>query len=148
MNLSATDRRNLRTLLLMSVFEPESIGARIAKARQEAGLTQEQLAALVGIVTRTVQNHESGTTAQYRHIKLYAAVLGRPEAWFIHGDADDEEEARLAAEVARQGRLLERIAEALEVDVQDDRPDAQSQPGAAQQAGRGRRPRSGAARSD
>lgn len=92
MKLSATDRRNLQTLLLMSVFEPEAIGQRIAQARKEAGLTQEELGDVVGLATRTVQNHEAGATAPYKHLRAYASVLGRDPSWFIHG----EDAARLA----------------------------------------------------
>lgn len=87
---SATDVRNLRTLLLLSVFEPEDIGARIAVARREAGLTQEELADLVGVSTRSLQGYESGDVIPYRHMEKLAAVTRRSVAWLLHGDIENE----------------------------------------------------------
>lgn len=74
-HLSATEVRNLRTLLLTDVLAPQEIGRRIKAAREEAGLRQEDLADLVGLGTRTIQNYEAGSTKPYTHLRKIAAAL-------------------------------------------------------------------------
>lgn len=106
-NLSATEARNLRTLLLLSVFAPEDIGARIAQARREAGLTQEELADLVGVSTRSLQGYESGDVVPYRHLGKLGEVLSRPVAWLLHGEAAEDE----ATNAERLERIEAQLAE-------------------------------------
>lgn len=64
------------------------VGARIAEARQAAGLTQEQLAAEVGIDRTAVTKLESGKrevdSLELAHI---ARALGRPVAYFVEADS-------------------------------------------------------------
>jgi transcriptional regulator with XRE-family HTH domain len=105
--LAATELRNLRTLLLLSVFEPEDIGARIAAARHEAGLTQEELADLVGVSTRSLQGYEGGDVVPYRHMQKLAEVTRRPAAWLLHGDAAEDERTN----AQRLDRIEEQLAE-------------------------------------
>jgi HTH-type transcriptional regulator, cell division transcriptional repressor len=87
--LSSQDARNLRTLLLLNVFEAEVIGERIARARTEAGLTQEELAELIGVSTRSLQGYEAGAVKPYRHMAKLSSTLNRPVAWFLHGEEED-----------------------------------------------------------
>ena len=94
--LSATNTRNLRTLLLLTVFAPEEIGGRIAIARRETGLTQEEAADLVGVSTRSWQGYELGEVVPYRHIDRISTVLNRTIAWLLHGDKGVGPEDRLA----------------------------------------------------
>jgi transcriptional regulator with XRE-family HTH domain len=84
--LSATEARNLRTLLLLNVFEPQEIGDRIKRARERAGLTQEELGDLIGVSTRQVQNYEAGESKQYSRLKQIAAVVGTTPEALLHGD--------------------------------------------------------------
>lgn len=107
-NLSATEARNLRTLLLLSVFEPQDIGARIATARKEAGLTQEELADLVQVSTRSLQGYEAGDVVPYRHINKLGEVLQRPVGWILHGESEPEETRldRIEAQLAEIRGLL------------------------------------------
>jgi transcriptional regulator with XRE-family HTH domain len=128
--LSATDTRNLRTLLLLSVFEGQEIGARIKRAREEKGLRQEDLADLINVSTRTIQGYEAGETSQYRRLKAIGEVTGRPVEWFLHGDRPEDVEAttvaELRAEVAAVRLLVERILERL--DGPETRPAARGRP--------------------
>ena len=120
--LSATDARNLRTLLLLSVFEPQDIGARLKHARLEAGLTQEELADLVGVSTRSWQGYEAGDVVPYRHMTRIAEVTRRPLAWLLHGDDDppvrpdwlDPLRGELADGVARLNAVVEKLEAQLE----------------------------------
>lgn len=89
-NLSATEARNLRTLLLLSVFEPQDIGARIAAARKQAGLTQEELGDLIGLSTRSVQGYEAGDVPPYKHLDKISEVVRRSVGWLLHGETEIE----------------------------------------------------------
>ena len=99
--ISATEARNLRTLLLLNVFEPQEIGARIQQAREKAGLRQEDLADLIDVATRTVQNYEAGDTKPFAKLKLIAEATGTPVEWLLHGDPEDGVVAGLDADELR-----------------------------------------------
>jgi DNA-binding XRE family transcriptional regulator len=75
-----------RTRKVGSAAELEEVGSRIAKARNAAGLTQQQLADQIGVTRRSVQGYEAGRVAPYRHLDRLAEVLGRPRAWFLPDD--------------------------------------------------------------
>lgn len=69
------------------------IGARIEQARHEAGgMTQAELASLVGVAvqanggSRSVQAWEAGDYIPYRYLKQLESALGKPAAWFLHGE--------------------------------------------------------------
>ena len=70
----------------MSQFEARAIGERIAKARNEAGLTQEEMAELASFSKRSLQDYEAGVTIPYRHMREIGAILNRQVPWFLHGD--------------------------------------------------------------
>lgn len=46
----------------MSYFTAAKIGTALAKARVEAGLSQREMAHLIGMTERTVQNWEKGVS--------------------------------------------------------------------------------------
>lgn len=65
----------------------KEIGKRIAEARHEAGgMTQEELAALIGVSPRSVQAYELGEVIPYRQLRDLEQKLGKPVAWFLHGE--------------------------------------------------------------
>jgi HTH-type transcriptional regulator, cell division transcriptional repressor len=67
-------------------MEPDGlVGARLAGARREAGLSQRALAATLGVTPRTVQNYESGKIVPYRHLASLSALLGRTASWLLTG---------------------------------------------------------------
>jgi DNA-binding transcriptional regulator YiaG len=59
--------------------ERRRLGRRIARARAAAQLTQQQLAAELGVTRRSVQGYESGAVAPFRHLDRLAQVLECPE---------------------------------------------------------------------
>lgn len=68
------------------------IGLRIKQARKEAGgMTQRELAEILGVTERSVAAYEQGLTVPYRFGGKLEEALGRPVAWFWYG-----EEAMLA----------------------------------------------------
>ncbi|WP_232036135.1 LexA family protein [Burkholderia stabilis] len=60
----------------MSAMEQEDIGAKIAKAREEAGLSQSDLARELGISPQAVQKWESGGKPRPNRLSQIAAILG------------------------------------------------------------------------
>ena len=107
---AATKSRNFRTFLLMSQFEGKAIGARIALARNEAGLTQDDLAGSASFSRRSLQDYEAGVTVPYRHLREISALLNRLPEWFLHGDPT------ISMEREAQVQMLDRL-EALEGQV-------------------------------
>ena len=102
---SATRGREIRTLLLMAAMEAKEIGARIAQARNEAGLTQAELADLAPFSTRSLQNYEAGESVPYAHMRFFSEVLKRPVPWFLHGETEQPE---------GQNERLERMEQMIE----------------------------------
>lgn len=98
-NLAATNTREFRSFLLVAQLEAKEIGERIAQARNEAGLTQDELVELATFSKRSLSDYERGATIPYRQMREISKLLDRPVEWFLHGDKVDESEAlgRLAA---------------------------------------------------
>jgi transcriptional regulator with XRE-family HTH domain len=113
---AATIARNLRTFLLVSQFEAEAIGARIAQARKEAGMTQEELAALASFSKRSLQDYEAGITIPYRHLQELGTLLRKPVDYFLHGEPERIETDRLKNledQMAEANSRLRRLEELL-----------------------------------
>lgn len=62
------------------------VAARIVSARKEEGLTQVELAELIGVSNRSMQGYENAEVIPYRKMKDLARVLNRPVEWLLHGD--------------------------------------------------------------
>jgi len=61
-----------------------SIGIRIQQARQELGLTQEELAARLGCTQAALSNYELGKRRLYlASLEQIAEVLGKPLSYFL-----------------------------------------------------------------
>jgi PAS domain S-box-containing protein len=60
-----------------------AIGARIASARKQRGLTQEELAQRLGVTRRSVQTYESGRVVPYKRLPDIAAALEQPVSSFL-----------------------------------------------------------------
>jgi PAS domain S-box-containing protein len=62
------------------------IGARLAQARKQAGLTQKALAESLGVTRRSIQGYEAGTVVPYKHFDRLGELLGRTAASFLGGE--------------------------------------------------------------
>ena len=82
------------------------VGRRIARARKEAGLTQEELAARVGVTRRSIQGWEAGSIAPYRHLDRLAAALGRRREWLVAEQPTDDLPHGMPAELKAELRNL------------------------------------------
>lgn len=104
-----------------SVEEKErqkAIGARITQARHECGgMSQEELAMLIGVSVRSIQAYESGDVVPYRFMRQLENVLDKPMAWFLHGDvavrAQDDQLTAIREELAALRSAFERLVEKL-----------------------------------
>ena len=65
--------------------EKRAVGKRVAQARRRAGLTQKQLADLVGVGERAVQGWELGQSHPYRRLATLERVLNIDRDWLLHG---------------------------------------------------------------
>lgn len=99
-----------------------TIGRRIAQARREAGLTQEELGRLIGVTTRSVQGYEAGNVIPFRHLSKLESATGKSRGWLLYGDDDSESVgevatalAALVAQIAEDAERIARAAEQLEL---------------------------------
>ena len=78
-----------------------SVGLTIKKLRQEKGLTQEELGALLGVKKAAVQKYESGQVQNLKHstIKRLCEIFGKNPAVFIFNEVEMLNEEQLAQEV-------------------------------------------------
>ena len=70
----------------MERVEGEAIGARIKQARDERGMTQEDLAAMASFSKRSLQNYEAGVTVPYKHMAEIGRLVNRQQEWLLYGD--------------------------------------------------------------
>jgi transcriptional regulator with XRE-family HTH domain len=103
--------------------EAGGIGSRIARARKERGLTQEELAALIGVSARSIQGYEAGKVVPYRRLTQLAEITNCEVGWILQGDvaatagSDPEVVDRLVIaveEVSAEARRIRVAAERLE----------------------------------
>lgn len=65
----------------------KAIGKRIAQARLEAGgMSQRELAELIGVTERSVSAYEAGDVVPYRFLSKIEEALQRDKAWILYGD--------------------------------------------------------------
>jgi len=70
-----------------------SIGMRIQQARQELGLTQEELATRLGYTQAALSNYELGKRRLHiANLEQIAQTLGKPLSHFIESPSASEEE--------------------------------------------------------
>ena len=68
------------------------IGARIQQAREELGITQQELAARLGCTQAALSNYELGKRRLYlANLEKIASVLRTPLGYFTEPDADEDD---------------------------------------------------------
>ena len=103
----------------MPELNPKEIGRRIALARKEAGgMTQDQLADLLDVSTRSVQEYEAGIRVPWRFFpRLEEIYVDKTLRWFLYGEQPPSLPSELFGEQLRlvEVRLgrLEELAQAL-----------------------------------
>ena len=85
------------------------IGKRIQHAREESGLTQEELASRLGCTQSALSNYELGKRRLYLNVlSQIAQVLNKPLDYFMESpvENDDDEVARLLTDPQLRAILL------------------------------------------
>lgn len=116
MNSWTTNSRTFRTFLLLMELEPDRIRARLRQARKETGLSQADLAELLGVHKRTIENYEN-VRVPWDHLNDYARLTNRPVEWFLYGEAalpPEGEVAALTSTVETMTGELQQIRERLD----------------------------------
>ena len=93
------------------------VAKRISQARREAdGMTQRELADLLGVTERSVAAYESGEVIPYRFMRDLEKFLNRPVGWFLHGDnaLDTEHDQQFEILLAEIKKLRTELKRALE----------------------------------
>ena len=89
-------------------LKAREIGKRIALARNEAGgMTQRELADLIGVTERSVSAYERGEVVPFRFIRQLESALARPAAWFLYGE--DIEQIAPGEVVANQAMIIKKL---------------------------------------
>jgi transcriptional regulator with XRE-family HTH domain len=95
--------------------EMESVGARIARARVESGLTQAELAEVLDLTPRSVQGYEAAERVPYRHLRAIAAATRTSPTWLLTGNETPASRQELADLAAHEiGRIADRLIDALD----------------------------------
>lgn len=90
------------------------IGNRIAEARREAGLTQDEVAKQLGVSERAVQDHEAGKVIPYRYVRDLERILGRSAHWLLHGkEASSVDASEILTEVRALRTEVRDLAQAV-----------------------------------
>jgi transcriptional regulator with XRE-family HTH domain len=85
--------------------QQREIGARIAAARREAGLTQHALAERLGVTTRSVQNYEAGVSIPYKHLRRIETLARKRPGWIL---ASEPANQTLAETIEQLEAVMER----------------------------------------
>ena len=103
----------------MGELDRAAISVRLAQARAEVGLSQVEMAELLSVHFRSIQNYESPRmhAIPFDRLDRWAQISGRPKEWLLHGDeprivADDRLEA-IEEELRRISVGLERLEDLL-----------------------------------
>lgn len=72
-------------------MQAKTIGERLIAARKEQGMSQQEVADLIHVSSRSMQAYESDDVVPYRYLRELAEVLEKPMGWILHGDDAPEE---------------------------------------------------------
>ncbi|MCK9229696.1 MAG: helix-turn-helix domain-containing protein [Syntrophales bacterium] len=91
----------------------EEIGRKLQKAREEAGLSQDDLARKLGCTQASLSNYELGKRRLYlAELQRIGNLLGKPVTYFLEG-SEDRHPANSDYDTILKDPLAQRIIEAL-----------------------------------
>jgi len=94
------------------------VGRRIQRAREQAGLSQAELASSIGCTQSALSNYELGKRRIYlTNLEQVARVLKKPLSYFIESPSDSY--SRNQTLLLEDRRLREMLMEAAELPVED-----------------------------
>jgi transcriptional regulator with XRE-family HTH domain len=117
---------------LMAELDRAAISLRLGQALQEAGITQQEMAELLHVHKRSVEDYVSPkiTTVPFDRLDEWARIARTTKEWLLHGDQPEpatvEEIRQLRSDVAELRAQVERVLELLLPG--EDAPRASSRP--------------------
>jgi transcriptional regulator with XRE-family HTH domain len=97
-------------------IDPIEIGRRIAQARAESlGVTQRELAELLGVSLQAVQQWERGARSPVRQLNRLARALGVSRGWLLWGDTDEPAAHGLKKRVAANEEAIGELTRAVDM---------------------------------
>ena len=78
-------------------MNPQEIGNRIARERRRLGLSRLQLAEMLDISQRSMQDYERGIRVPFAYFPKLEAIFDRPIGWILYGPGPGATYADLAA---------------------------------------------------
>jgi transcriptional regulator with XRE-family HTH domain len=103
----------------MTEFQKREFADRLAQARDEAGLTQDDAARAVGVTQRSWQSWEAGESIPFKRLANIADVVGRSKEWLLHGDPQEPLGQDLMAALMENNALLRRLLDERKRDAED-----------------------------
>lgn len=86
------------------------MGPRLKVARENAEITQEELAGRVGVLVRSVKAWESDKAVpRANRLQMLAGILGVSLGWLLEGREDEFMESQSAGPEAAMQKELERL---------------------------------------
>lgn len=72
-----------------------TIGERLIAARKDQGMSQQEVADLIHVSSRSMQAYESDDVIPYRYLRELSEVLEKPMGWILHGEDAPEDGGEL-----------------------------------------------------
>jgi transcriptional regulator with XRE-family HTH domain len=69
----------------------KALGIQLKKARLESGLSQEEVAAQLGVTWEMVSRYENGRSSPLKHIRKFAEIYSKPVTYFVANEAEQAE---------------------------------------------------------
>ena len=91
----------------------EQIGRKLQKAREEMGLSQEELAKRLGYTQSSLSNYELGKRRLYlSDLKKICEILGKPITYFLEDSTDQQTDEENLGTILTEQHLKEILFEA------------------------------------
>lgn len=94
----------------------KEIGRKLQLAREEAGLSQEQLAGLMGCAQSTLSNYEKGKRRIYlTQLENIAELLNKPIEYFLESSSSNTQSSQSSHKLANINDVLDGEPELLQI---------------------------------
>lgn len=88
----------------------EILNTRLKEAREELGLTIEEIADLMAVSAKTIKNWELGrTTPRSNKLHTLSGIFGVPFVWLLNGGTDQYTQTNRVGRIKRVEQKLERM---------------------------------------
>jgi len=102
----------------MAELQRHEICARIKQGREQAGLSQPEMAGLLDVALRTYQNYERDRVP-WDQMGRISDITGRSLRWLLHGEDDAEPSMAVMLRLAEIEATLSRLLKIIETNLAD-----------------------------